>query len=200
MEHQQQREAAAQLAKRDFAAARAVARGIEDPWYRAQALAWAARYAAEEDVLSIAREALDAAAECQAPYQSVAAAAWPIAALMERGKREAAGRELDRLIALLPHVQPASSRSEALFLLFQAAFQLGDDMTTRLARLLLAIHEGSGHWRARRNLVDALAMLSGQDATSARALVESISDDRARRKAERALDAHTPREPRPFFW
>lgn len=191
---------AVRLAKHDTPAAREAARGIADPWRRAQALAWVARYAADEDVLRIARESLDAASRCQEPFQSTAAAGWPIRALIERGHGGPALDELDRLVAALPDVQPDSSRSEALFLLFQAGFRLGPEVACRLARLLLAIHEESRHWRTLRNLADALAMLAGQDPKAATALARSISDEWSRRKAERRLAAHASLKPRQFFW
>jgi hypothetical protein len=80
------RDRASRLATGDPAAARGMALAIEDPWFRCQALASAARHADEAEVEQVAQESLAAAAECHDDYKRAAVAAWPI-----RASRLAAG-------------------------------------------------------------------------------------------------------------
>jgi hypothetical protein len=56
------------LAKSDSRKALGKARGIDEAWFRAQALAWVARFA-DEDPRGIAREAVKAAGECDDAYK-----------------------------------------------------------------------------------------------------------------------------------
>jgi len=197
----QLRNRAAHLAERDPSAALEVARGIDDCWFRAQALAHVARYHDEDQSLALAQEALRAAAEASDPFRAVAVAAWPIRAMIERGYQEAAARELSRLLEHAPLIEPDSSRSEALFLLYQASFSLGDDVRVTIARRLLELgNKDDAHWRTKRNLVDALAMLTAPQPSEAHSLAEEITDRKTRARAESALKAPVPASPRAFFW
>lgn len=200
VEFTEARDKAIVLAKQDTTAAWAAAKGIGHPWFRAQALAWVARYADEASFLAVAREALEAAAQCEDAYQCVGSSAWPIRALLERGYPKEADEALNRSLALLPAIEPGGSRAEAARLLLHAAFGLGTQVAARLVRELLAIHEKSRHWRALRALGDGLSMLATRDAGTAREIAARVADDWARRKAERAMARTPAQEPRPFFW
>ena len=83
------RDQAARLAPEDPAAAAKIARSIDDPWFRTQALAWACRYApANHEAKRLAREAIETAADAEDAYRQVAPCAWPLRALIERGLRD----------------------------------------------------------------------------------------------------------------
>src|SRR5437762_234297 len=58
------------------------ARIIKEPWFRAQALAWLARFSTT-DAIRLAEEASRAAQKCDDAYKRVAVRAWEIAALAE---------------------------------------------------------------------------------------------------------------------
>jgi hypothetical protein len=195
----QARDRAAALAKSDTPAALQAARKVSDPWYRAQALAWVARFAPDRDVERIAAESLEACRECEDLYQRLAPPPWPLRALAERGAFRTARSVLNPLLKEELNVQPSSSRSEALFLLFQACLDLDSDSREVLIQKLAAAHHASGHWRSRRNLIDALSMLIDRDPRLAAEVIGSLADERVRRKAE-AFTSPDRRRPRPFFW
>ena len=93
------------LAKSDSRKALGKARGIGEAWFRAQALAWVARFA-DEDPRGIAREAAKAAGECDDAYKRSAVRAWEIAALAEREFKAEARESLDEAVALGKEVTP----------------------------------------------------------------------------------------------
>lgn len=194
----QGRSRAVQLAKHDTRSAHAAARAVTDPWFRAQALAWVARFAPGPDLKLLSREALHACDECADPYKRAGSAAWPIRALVERGLASEAHRALSSYAKLLYCVEPASSRSEAGFLLYQASFPLGAEVRAELLGELCSVYASDPHWRCQRNLLDALAMLPGADRTSRNKAVAAIADEKTRAKAERIAPGSC--SPRAFFW
>ena len=123
----QGRDHATRLAAINFSAALAAAREVSDPWYACQALAWVARYAPETELPRIAEEALEEAARASDPYQRVGASAWPVRALIEREQSARVHSLLPAILAQVGQIDNFGSRSQALFLLFQAVFPLGRD-------------------------------------------------------------------------
>src|SRR5262249_26851219 len=116
----------ARIAARDPEQALKRARSIENPWYRCQALAHVARHGPPAIVEKIAREALLAAQEERDPYKQVAAAAWPVRALIERGRTQGLPKVLRELIVTGGTIDHPVSRLDALFLLWEAAFPFSD--------------------------------------------------------------------------
>jgi len=191
------RDAAIALVHTDIAKAEARAAAVDDPWYRAQALAWVARYAPEHDVIRIARRALQAAADCADPYQQAGSTAWVVRALLERGLRDDALTMLELALQSVPRIDRTASRSEALFLLFQAAFAVGEDVRRSLVFALAEAYDADPHWRVERNFLDALRMLMPVDPTLAEKLARG-GDEARRARREEAL-ASGPLAPRVFF-
>jgi len=62
-----------------------LARSIDEPWFRSQALAWAARFSAEDQVEPLVEEALHASYNDSDPYRTMGSSAWALCALVERG-------------------------------------------------------------------------------------------------------------------
>ena len=164
-----QRDRVSALVKSDPKKALAQARKIDDPWFRAQALSWVARFT-NGDPDAIAREAERAAANCRDNYQKSAVRAWEIVALAERGFKSRARKSLNQAIELARSIQPASSRSEALFSLLQAAFALGARDANLTYQVLISSCGAEHHWRCKRAVRDSERLISGE------------------------------LEPRPFFW
>ncbi|MCC7063384.1 MAG: hypothetical protein IT456_11305 [Planctomycetes bacterium] len=187
------------VAARDPAAAREMALAIKDPWFRCQALAASARYADESKVEQVAEESLMAAAECHDNYKQAAVAAWPIRALVERGRAalawDALGRARERALA----ATPPSSRAEALLALLQGGWDLGASTRRQLVEDLAALHATDTFWRVGRALVNALEMLSKEDRDLARAIAERIADDRCRAKALAGIQTERACGPRKYF-
>jgi hypothetical protein len=88
------RDSAIHLAPSDPGRAAEIARTIESPWYRCQALAWVARFAPEGQVEALAEEALYSCHTARDMFQAVGASAWPVRALIERGRLAAATEAL----------------------------------------------------------------------------------------------------------
>ena len=156
-----QRDHAATLAKSNPKKALDQARKVIEPWFRAQALSWVARYT-DGDPAAIASEAAKAAGECEDDYKKSAVRAWEIAALAERNCTTEARKSLRDALAQGRSVEPKSSRSEALFLLFQAAFTIGRDDANKVYEILKTLCPSDEHWRCKRAVRDGGKMISGE--------------------------------------
>lgn len=149
------------MAKRDSRKAHEKARGIPDPWFRSQALAWVARYT-EDDPIKVAKQAAKAASECDDEYKKTAARAWEIAALTERNLLTEARKGLRAALSQSRSVMPLSSRAEALTLLLQAAIQISPKDAQEVANELTHSCGQDSHWRCRRAIRDAGKFLKGE--------------------------------------
>jgi len=192
------RNAAIELARSQSPDALDKAREVPDGWYRAQALAWVARFAPEDQCEAIAEEAFQSSLGCPDACNTLGSAAWPIGALVERGRKAEALDMLYRALGRESEVQPASSRSEALFLLFQAAFNLGETIRMDLYHRLAAAHDEAGFWRSRRNIEDAIRMIHRIDADLARHLIEGLTDPKAKKRTQNRLTVNYLAVPRTF--
>jgi len=165
-----QRNHASTLAKSNPKKALDQARKVHEPWFRAQALSWVARFT-DGDPVAIASEAARAAQECEDDYRKSAVRAWEVAALAERGSTAEARKSLSEALKLAKRIESVSSRSEALLLLMQAAFRIGRDEAMRAYSLLKESCPVEEHSRCcKRAVRDGERMISGTQ------------------------------EPRPFFW
>lgn len=185
----QLRDKAHRLAEVDPDAALRIARGVPEPWFRAQALAAVARWIEDARVLSVANESFASAEACDDDYKRAAVSAWPIRALLERGHVEAAQRAFGHARSQALAATPAGSRAEALLSLLQGAWRLGAPTRRQLAEDLLALRGQTDHWRATRALVRALEMLSTTEPEVAREIAARVDDSRCRRKALDAIQA-----------
>ena len=156
-----QRDHANTLAKSNPKKALAQARNLNEPWFRAQALSWVARFT-DGDPVAIASEAAKAAQECEDDYKKSAVRAWEIAALAERDCTREARKSLSDALTLGKCVEPMSSRSEALLLLLQAAFKIGRNEAKRVYEMLRASCPVDEHWRCKRAVRAGGKMISGE--------------------------------------
>ncbi len=156
-----QRDQASALAKTNPKKALEKARSIAEPWFRAQALSWIARFT-DGDPVAIAAQAAKAALECDDNYKRSAVRSWEIAALAGRDCKSKAKKSLDEAVQLAKSVQLLSSRSEALFDLFQAAFTIGESEARAVYSILDESCPASEHWRCKRAIRDATHMINGQ--------------------------------------
>jgi len=157
-----QRDRACDLAKSDPERALEQALQIRDPWFRAQALSWVARFANSDPAL-IAEQAGRAASECDDAFKKTAVLAWVVASQAERNLTPAARSILQTALRLSKTVTPLSSRSEALILLLQAAFTISDaDAKAVNDELQLACGHDS-HWRCKRAVRDAARLVAGEN-------------------------------------
>ena len=164
-----QRDQASALAKSNPKQALAKAKSVSEPWFRAQALSWVARFT-DADPIPLAKMAAKAASECDDDYKRSAFRAWEIAALAERNLVADAKKALKAALGVAESVIPVSSRSAALFLLFQAAYSISCEEASSVLVRLDELCPDEEHWRCRK----------------------------ARRDARKMMEAGVA--PRPFFW
>jgi hypothetical protein len=156
-----QRDQVCVLAKTNSPRSLDLARKISEPWYRAQALAWVARFSANNSE-RIAAEAICAAAECDDSYKNAAVRAWPIAVLAERDYTKNARQSLKEALQLAEQVEPISSRSEALMTLMAAAAKISHDDARKVYEILKKKCPAEEHWRCQRALTEAEKMMAGE--------------------------------------
>jgi len=193
-----QRDRVAKLATTDPDKALNVARGINDPWFRAQALSHVARYV-PIDAIRIATEAEQAALKCDDHFKRSAVRAWEIAALAERGMTKDALRSLHSALAEAALASPSSSRCESLLLLMHAAARISLSHSIPIADEIRKTAAGDANWRCIRSLVEAVAILCYLDASAAMRFVESLPESSSKSKCRSKLNTGGV-EPRPFFW
>jgi len=105
-------------------------------------------------VVSIADEAFKVGRTDNNPFKVVGSAAWPVRALVERGRTQRLHPVLSSLIDFSPQIESPASRSEALFLLLQAIFPAGRRWWEPVLNELIQSSEPVVHWRQGRNLRD----------------------------------------------
>lgn len=175
-----------------------VARRIDDPWFRCQALAAVAFVVEEDRVDAIGREALKAAWDSKDDYQRGAVAAWPIAAPVARKRLDAARRAYEKARVHALAASPPGSVAEALTLLLQGAFGLGPHVGVQIAEDLVDLRRREAYWRVDRAVLRTVALVAGTDPARERALAARIADERLRRRVLVALDGPDSPGPRPF--
>lgn len=195
-----QRQLSISLAASEPKRAIAVARAIEDPWFRCQALAYVARYWPGEDFEPILREASKAAASQDNWYKRVTVSAWPIRAYLERGSQSPAKRLLEQYAMEASNIENMGGRSEALLMLFQAAKPFDRKLWEPVFRALVQASEPALAWRQLRNIRNAAAMVAEDNPTLVQEAISRLSDERTVAALKRDADHGKSAEPRPFFW
>ena len=156
----EQRDLAISLARRRPTEALLLARQVKDPWFRAQALSWVARFT-DGDPVFIAAEAANAANQSDDNYKKCAVRAWEIAALAERDRIQQARNHLREILNATQNVEPASSRGEALLLLLQAGLKIAHEDAVNVFKVMEASCQPKEHWRCKRALRDGAKLISG---------------------------------------
>lgn len=109
------------IAPREPQRALELARAIQDPWYRCQALAAAALHHKDSTTRGRAiDEALAAASELEEPNRVVTASAWPVKVLALKGCLDRVSAEVDRLLGVIRKEESPVRRADALRYLFGA--------------------------------------------------------------------------------
>jgi|SRR5215510_1533014 len=200
MDPSQLRNMSNRLAPSDSAGALAIARTIKDGWYACQALAWVARYAPAPQFSKIIQESLSVVRGEVDPYLVVAPAAWPIRAIVERNRPEMLPSIIPDLLVRAEDIKLFASRSEALFLIFQAVFPAGSEHWRPVLESLRQASMPLINWRQRRNLLDTIMIVRGEDEALALEIMNSVDDPKLKKKIERTWATSEPGLPRPFFW
>ncbi|MBC7579634.1 MAG: hypothetical protein H7312_20085 [Tardiphaga sp.] len=181
------RQRAAQLAALDTAQALAAARGCPDAWYRVQALASVAVHAAAPEALAILDEAARESRSCPDVYGTVAVMAWPIAVALRLGCFPFADRELARVLALAPSVEPAASRAFALQTLWSGCFAAAPRHAGPVWATIQACCPPDRHWRAARLYRHVAERSEAHQSGAAARVLRAMPEGPARRKLARRL-------------
>jgi hypothetical protein len=177
------------------------ARGERSYRGQCQALSWVARNVRDQrHVRKTAEAAVAAAGREEDAYNAVFPLAWPIRALLERGEQKAAADQLHAAIAKSEKVNPLSSRSEALFLLFQGALYGTDRIWVFAFEKLAAASLPAENFRQRRNMRDAILMIASVEFHYAKDYAEKLEDEKLKADVLEKLRANKKQPPRPFFW
>ncbi len=192
-----ERDVACRIARTDFAKALPLARTVSEPWFRCQALAYVARYAPDERVVSSAKQAIAAAATSTEPYIQVAATAWPLRALIERNQAATALQLLPQILELAPKIRQRTSLSDAMFLLWEALFPIGGEARKSMTDIL--IKSCVGHRKGEWNLRNATLIVAAEDLEAAQRLAAVIPDGKYKRQAHKRLGEGQKFEARSFF-
>lgn len=200
MDNVQAREKAQQLARSDPEQAYAIARAIEDPWYRCQALAFAGRYAGGDLAVRALNDAIAASAKGGDGYRRLTVRAWPIRAAIERGQSGLASRWLRDALPEIPTVDPLPSRAETLWWLWAAVFPGGDRLRAAVRTAVLGHCPPDRSWRAERLYRYMVATLAEAAPGDARALLNAMPEGRAKTRIERRHAAGEKGVAQPFFW
>lgn len=196
----QERERAIQAAKSDFPTALQWAHDVSDAWYRAQALAWVARFAPESELEWVAEESLKAACAGKDAYQQVGSSAWAVRALAERGRNKKAAEAIPALIGLSAQISSPVSRLNALFLLWQAAWPLDLAVRAQVLNPLVTACQATVSWQAGYTLRDVVCMLAAEDTQEAGRILEQMPEGKFKRQAQRQLEGGQTMSTRTFFW
>ena len=177
-----------------------VARAIDAPWFRCQALSQVARYWPDEKYDPILKEAVRAADSQDQVYNQVAVSAWPIRAYLERGNAPPAKKLLAKGAQASRAIENMGSRSEALFAIFQASKPFAIDLWQPIFWALVEAAEPALSWRQLRNLKNAVAMVASDNPGLAQQALEKLVEPKNLSTVRRYLDNPLNVQPRPYFW
>jgi len=196
----QQRDRACQLAPSDPALALSTARAIDDPWFACQALAWVARFGPEQEFSKTIDESLHVVRGEIDPYRAVAPSAWPLRAIVERVRLGILPSVIPDLLARAEQIEILASRSEALFLLFQAVFPASREHWFPVLESLRKASTPLISWRQKRNLAEAIMIVRGADEQLALEMYNAVDDQKLKKKLTKMWAISEPHVPREFFW
>ena len=196
----QQRDLAGRLAPSEPARALSTARAIRDPWFACQALAWVARFAPESEFSKIIDESLGAVRAEIDHYRAVAPAAWPIRAIVERNHLELLPSVIPELLLRAEKIELLVSRSEALFLLFQAVFPAGRKHWLPVLQSLRRASTPLINWRQKRNLSFAIMIVRADDEQLALEMYNALDDEKLKKQVTKMWSNSDRHSPRSFFW
>lgn len=177
-----------------------IARLIRNSLYRAQAIAWVARFSPSERFDRIIEEARSASLSAEDGYIKTISACWYIRAMIERDRSEHARDDVLQVMACANDIPHPVSRLEATSTLFEAVFAVNEYRRLAVDRLIQA-GGAAKSWRSGFWLREAAIMLAfSKQAGESDQIVESMPAGIYRRQALTRIGRGQRREPRPFFW
>jgi hypothetical protein len=173
----------------DFDAALEIARAIEHPWYRCQALSNVAGHCVQaEDRRTLLAEALRAAHECEDPNRIVTVASWPFKVLADEGLAEDIRLQLEPFLEILSREENTVRRVDALAPLVTA---LRNGPLDCFYRVLSRFEEDCRvcrGWKGDYDLRIVAPIVDEVDPTRAAKLLELFKKPRMRRLALKEIE------------
>lgn len=164
----------------------AVARRINHPWYRCQALSSVAEAVSSRvDAVRILNEALSAAREQAEPNRVVTVATWPLRPLLELNS-QAAAREVESLIGVALREEHGLRRLHALDFLL-AAVAAHPSLRAQVAQHYLHTAQDCKGWRAERIIAFRAEHIGAYELPLAHQLLAGRQSNRFVKKAREAL-------------
>src|SRR6185503_11744680 len=133
-------------------------------------------------------------------YRAVAPAAWPIRAIVERNHLELLPSVIPELLLRAEKIELLVSRSEALFLLFQAVFPAGRKHLLPVLQSLRRASTPLINWRQKRNLSFAIMIVRADDEQLALEMYNALDDEKLKKQVTKMWSNSDPHSPRSFFW
>jgi hypothetical protein len=186
----QQRDRVAVIAKTKPLEALELARGIEDPWFRCQALSIAAGHAPDRRSQQRAiDDAFAAANELDEPNRVVTVSSWPVKALALAGYLSSISPEVERLLQLMSTESSPVRRADALRYLLGAVSRAPAVVVTRVAReftaaCLTPLRNGKRNRKGESNIEVCLPGIACVDPDLAQSLLAQLTPLRAERVAQ----------------
>jgi hypothetical protein len=174
-----------------------VARSIDDPWFRCQALSNVARHWPHKEYEPILCEAIKAADAQERAYRRVAVSAWPIAAYLERGNNRTAATLLKKYTEEARQIDHMGGRCEALMRLFGSARAYNPSLWKPVFYAILDAAEPSISWRQGRAVVEAAKMILADHRELVRQAASQLSYDRHRSALTKLLAQSDPQIKQP---
>jgi len=190
----QQRNRVAAIAKTKPDEALELARSIDDPWFRCQALSIAAVHASDRRAHQRAiDDAFAAANELGEPNRVVTVSSWPVKALALAGRLSSVESEVARLLQLIAAESSPVRRADALRYLLGSVSSAPTDVASRVARefataCLAPLQSGKRNRKGESNLEMCLPGIARIDSAFALSLLGRLLPPRAERVAS-ALQA-----------
>lgn len=171
-----------------------LARGIDDPWFRCQALSVAAVHVPDRRVQECAiDDAFAAANELSEPNRVVTVSSWPVKALALTGHMSSVPSEVARLVQLIATESSPVRRADALRYLL-GAVSIAPAAVARLvarefaAACLAPLLNGKRNSKGESQLEACLPVIGCIDVEFAQSLLGRLAPSRSERAA-RALQA-----------
>ena len=138
-----------------------LARLVNEPWYRAQSLAFVA-WRLPEQCIEISKEAAIAAESSESLFEQSAVRVWEIEALARCGYSSEAIQSLESSVETAVRIELDSGRSESFLRLLESSHRFGARVFDRLYDRLVASCDPNQHWRCSMNVKRARKLKNGE--------------------------------------
>jgi len=195
------RDRVARLAASEPEEALTIARRIEEPWFRCQALAHVAYHCAglakKNEILG---ESFRAALESRAPNRVVSVSAWPLKVLCKSGQNDKLTVEVERLLVIIAGEPSPVRRADALNQVLGAVLSGPRALFWRVfdqfrEACLAPLMSGKRNRKGESRLAHWVVVVDRFDPARARQVMEAVNGPTLRQQALRALREHKNTEP-----